>query len=878
MKHLPWLAVLPAVIILLLSVCGPAAALVPTAGGGWSWLYPQPQGRSLCAVDFVDNQHGWAAGGGSILFSADGGATWQAQVTYSAVDFVALSFPDAQHGWALGRRWSDWSQTVLVATGDGGESWHLCASPNGNVRDVDFVSGQLGFIAGDEGMLYRTVDGGQTWSKRTVEQAVSIASVDMVDELVGWAVGTNVTAGGPAVLRTTDGGQSWQGKNPGFLGYGGYTTVQGLDAQTVLVGGWTGQTGVEVATLRRTDDGGQSWGDASGWTSVFSGARRSWVIAASFSDSNTGWAIIAGEENSPGPMDTTKSSCRGVVLATADSGDTWTNQTPPQGLVLVNGGAVDSDSSSRCWFTGSDATAIHPSITRTGDGGQSWVTAGLGWGVANFAYGWSPTGLSRLAVVGGNDIWAVGWLPEGLGGICTNDVVHSDDGGLTWKRQEAIPSSLNWPPTDVAFVDSLHGWAVGDANGHPAISATTNGGDTWTPQTPLQVPGGGRLSAVDFVDVNNGWAVGDYILHTSDGGGFWSQQSIPPGAQGGFTSVDCVDADSCWITSGSGAALETSDGGATWTARDIAAAKGHDLLAQSWCDPMHGWMVGEDSTIVRTQNGGATWTAQAAFPFDLRLTSVSFADPMNGWTSSESGPLLHTTDGGLTWTVQGVALGASDIEATTATDAFLCTGASILSTRTGGASPQDSTAPSLALQKPSGTWFNHQVTVAFRAADATGLYGIFCDVDREGTTSGDSCTVGPSLGEGLHVVTAEAVDSAGNGSQVKAVQVGIDTRKPTKSLPLNHPSVSRGGTVTLKYRITDPAPGCGKAKATLLIGTRTRLVKKMSIGTVATNKTISYRYRCGLGSGTYFWLVTAKDIAGNAIATKNIWAWTLTVR
>ena len=128
------------------------------------------------------------------------------------------------------------------------------------------------------------------------------------------------------------------------------------------------------------------------------------------------------------------------------------------------------------------------------------------------------------------------------------------------------------------------------------------------------------------------------------------------------------------------------------------------------------------------------------------------------------------------------------------------------------------------------------------------------------------------------MVTAEAVDSAGNGSPVKAVQVGIDTRKPTKSLPLNHPSVRRGGTVTLKYRITDPAPGCGKAKATLLIGTRTRLVKKLSIGTVATNKTISYRYRCGLGRGVYFWAVTAKDIAGNAIATKNIWAWTLTVR
>jgi len=45
-------------------------------GGAWEWLF----GGHFTTVDFVDAQHGWAAGyGAPLLRTTDGGVTWRQQ-------------------------------------------------------------------------------------------------------------------------------------------------------------------------------------------------------------------------------------------------------------------------------------------------------------------------------------------------------------------------------------------------------------------------------------------------------------------------------------------------------------------------------------------------------------------------------------------------------------------------------------------------------------------------------------------------------------------------------------------------------------------------------------------------------------------------------
>ena len=61
---------------------------------------------------------GWAVGGkGTVLATANGGATWRRQKSGTTRDLNGVSFIDASHGWAVG------DLGVIVATSNGGHSW-----------------------------------------------------------------------------------------------------------------------------------------------------------------------------------------------------------------------------------------------------------------------------------------------------------------------------------------------------------------------------------------------------------------------------------------------------------------------------------------------------------------------------------------------------------------------------------------------------------------------------------------------------------------------------------------------------------------------------------------------------------------------------------
>ena len=65
-----------------------------TSDGGASWTRQYAGQADLNQVDFVDGDHGWAAGGGTLLRTANGGATWTplaepCQGELSSVHFVS---------------------------------------------------------------------------------------------------------------------------------------------------------------------------------------------------------------------------------------------------------------------------------------------------------------------------------------------------------------------------------------------------------------------------------------------------------------------------------------------------------------------------------------------------------------------------------------------------------------------------------------------------------------------------------------------------------------------------------------------------------------------------------------------------------------------
>lgn len=69
-------------------------------------------------MSFADASTGWAAGaGGTILATADGGATWRRQPSGVYSDLHGLWFADSRRGWAAG------ANGALLVTVNGGLTW-----------------------------------------------------------------------------------------------------------------------------------------------------------------------------------------------------------------------------------------------------------------------------------------------------------------------------------------------------------------------------------------------------------------------------------------------------------------------------------------------------------------------------------------------------------------------------------------------------------------------------------------------------------------------------------------------------------------------------------------------------------------------------------
>lgn len=120
----------------------------------------------------------------------------------------------------------------------------------------------------------------------------------------------------------------------------------------------------------------------------------------------------------------------------------------------------------------------------------------------------------------------------------------------------------------------------------------------WEWQNPL--PTGNRLWDVDFVDTNHGWIVGEHgtILRTSDAGRSWNlQQSLGPlnlfrirfteELTGFILAYEISHPDQ-------GIIFKTTDGGHLWQKQQRVT---DGLTTMTFIDPAHGWVAGgQDNT------------------------------------------------------------------------------------------------------------------------------------------------------------------------------------------------------------------------------------------------------------------------------------------
>ncbi len=126
----------------------------------------------------------------------------------------------------------------MCTIGLNAQVWNQVSVPTTEkLNTIDFPSNQVGYIGGDNGVLLKTVDGGETWDEvvYTGVSAVTynIEDLQFIDENIGFMV---LDFNGS--YKTTDGGLTWVEDTDMELGNFCYrNTVHALDEDHLFLGG-----------------------------------------------------------------------------------------------------------------------------------------------------------------------------------------------------------------------------------------------------------------------------------------------------------------------------------------------------------------------------------------------------------------------------------------------------------------------------------------------------------------------------------------------------------------------------------------------------------------------------------------------------------------
>jgi photosystem II stability/assembly factor-like uncharacterized protein len=234
-------------------VVGQNNTILKTTDGGNSWSRIAPRiedGPTFNEVTFIDQQRGWVKALGSLLYTADGGATWQPARRLDAS--VTTFGPGAVVGGTRFQLGLPGTSLQLFRTDDNGGTWNVVTRslPRNDFDSISFPDLQNGWAThAPLGLLYRTTDGGSTWTQVDPGNRYG-ARVRFLNATTGWVWGED----GTLLLATRDAGASWDRQSTG-LG----STRTPADMHWVDVAGGYILVSAEGGIVIGTGNGGSNW-------------------------------------------------------------------------------------------------------------------------------------------------------------------------------------------------------------------------------------------------------------------------------------------------------------------------------------------------------------------------------------------------------------------------------------------------------------------------------------------------------------------------------------------------------------------------------------------------------------------------------------------
>jgi len=148
-------------------VAGENGTLRRTIDGGQQWtILSPPTSISIRGIDFISDAEGWITGdGGIIAHTPDSGNTWSLDTTplFGFFNGRSIDMLSATRGFCVGQ------YGYALETNDG-LHWTLIPSisTTEDLHAVRFANNLGGVIAGENGKLYRSTNGGAGWAEETL--------------------------------------------------------------------------------------------------------------------------------------------------------------------------------------------------------------------------------------------------------------------------------------------------------------------------------------------------------------------------------------------------------------------------------------------------------------------------------------------------------------------------------------------------------------------------------------------------------------------------------------------------------------------------------------------------------------------------------------
>ncbi len=302
---------------------------------------------------------------------------------------------------------------LFYSSGYTQENWKRLQPPTDKLlRHVFFIDSATGWCAGEDGIIFHTMDGGLKWEEQNSTVSTFIVDLFILDENLGWALTLRDTLPfGTTIIKTTNGGNKWLAEN-----YPEDNVFMNTIFYFDSLNGWIG--GSKIAG---TTDGGLSWFDANTDSGFVSNLP---VLNFNFYNRQFGYAC-------GGYID-----LAGVIWRSTDAGMNWSSVgvSPDQIFDIVI-----FDSLNAITLSGDPEGFYGIRNIKTTDAGKNWGFEEL-----------PILGLSFTIDFRTN---TEGWSASGFKFLFTSDK------GKTWVEKTTTD---NWVIFDLTFPDPFTGYAVGE--------------------------------------------------------------------------------------------------------------------------------------------------------------------------------------------------------------------------------------------------------------------------------------------------------------------------------------------------------------------------------------------------------------------------------